>query len=88
MNLKISIGKSVTLTEARLTVLHRIYLLGYQQRIPPRWLRCFFAKTEFHRAWLIGSKGFFSEDGIKYGPARPYHHRKQLEPFVEVDIPY
>ncbi|WP_140849212.1 hypothetical protein [Paracoccus sp. FO-3] len=49
-----------------------LYLSGYSGRAMPRQVRRLIAGTEFHRAWLLGSMGFFEQDGIRYGPARPY----------------
>lgn len=53
-------------------ILHEIYLIGYSGRTLPRWMRRKIARTELHRAWLVGYLGWFTEDGIKYGPAKPY----------------
>lgn len=43
------------------------YMKGYKGKIYSRLIRRFFAKTDFHRAWLSGSMGVFSEDGICFG---------------------
>ena len=51
---------------------HRIYLCGNDGKIMPRWLRKILAGSEFHRAWMLGFKGFFVESGVRYGPANPY----------------
>ncbi|WP_290777188.1 hypothetical protein [Hoeflea sp.] len=50
----------------------RAYLAGYSGRHVPRSIRRVFAGSELHRAWLIGSMGFFEQDGVRYGPANPY----------------
>jgi len=56
----------------RRAVLHRIYLAGYSGQIIPRWLRKALAKSQLHRAWFLGFKGCFEENGIRYGLANPY----------------
>jgi len=48
-----------------------IYLLGYRQKVMPRFLRKLVAGSEIHRAWLCGYNGCFDEGGIIYGPANP-----------------
>lgn len=53
-------------------LLHRIYFWGYGGGQMPRWIRRAFARSEIHRAWLLGRDGFFVESGIQYGPAYPY----------------
>ena len=50
----------------------RAYLAGYAGRHIPRSIRRLIAGTEFHRAWLLGSMGFFEQGGGRYGPAYPY----------------
>lgn len=50
----------------------RAYLAGYTGRHIPRAIRRVFAGSALHRAWLLGSMGFFEQDGVRYGPARPY----------------
>jgi hypothetical protein len=50
----------------------RIYLMGHAGRHMPRRLRRAIARSEVHRAWLCGYKGFFEQDGLRYGPANPY----------------
>lgn len=57
-------------------LLQRVYLYGYQRRKMPRWIRQAFARSEIHRAWLLGYDGCFAEGDVKYGPAKPY---SQLE---------
>ncbi|PKQ10893.1 MAG: hypothetical protein CVT70_17165 [Alphaproteobacteria bacterium HGW-Alphaproteobacteria-1] len=52
--------------------LHHVFLAGYSGRGIPRWLRKLLAGSELHRAWLLGSKGFFEEQGRRFGPANPY----------------
>lgn len=49
-----------------------IYIQGHMGGTYPRFIRRLFAGTEMHRAWVLGSKGFFVQDGISYGPANPY----------------
>lgn len=53
-------------------LLHHVYLYGYSARPLPRWFRRAIARSEIHRAWLIGFMGFFVDGGVKYGPANPY----------------
>jgi len=43
------------------------YFVGYRQVMIPRILRKIFARSELHRAWLLGFNGCFEEVGIKYG---------------------
>ncbi len=52
---------------------HRVYLAAYGGWIMPRWQRRIIANTHFHRAWVLGFHGYFTEAGIAYGPANPYH---------------
>lgn len=52
--------------------LHRVYLAGYTGQIMPRWMRKAFPGSDLHRAWFLGFKGCFEENGIRYGPANPY----------------
>lgn len=52
--------------------LYRAYLAGHSGRVMPRQVRRILAGTELHRAWLLGSMGFFEQDEIRYGPANPY----------------
>lgn len=49
------------------------YLLGYERRILPRWIRKLFARSELHKAWLSGYHGRFEENGVCYGPNNPYN---------------
>lgn len=42
-------------------VLHEVYLNGYRGAVLPRWLRRAAAGTGFHRAWLSGHMGIYSE---------------------------
>ena len=51
---------------------HDVYLNGYHGKMMPVWVRKLFARTTLHRAWLLGRLGFFSQDGVKYGPANPF----------------
>lgn len=51
---------------------HRVYLAAYNGWIMPRWQQRILASTHFHRAWLLGFYGYFSEAGVSYGPANPY----------------
>lgn len=48
--------------------LYRAYLAGHSGRVMPRQVRRILAGTELHRAWLLGSMGFFEQDG---NPLRP-----------------
>lgn len=36
-------------------------MLGYNQWIAPRWLRKLVVGTEFHRSWLAGNIGVFTD---------------------------
>lgn len=51
---------------------HRIYLWGYAGNALPKWVRRALAGNGLHRAWFLGYSGFFEQDGIRYGLARPY----------------
>lgn len=53
-------------------VLHRVYLWGYTDQSAPRWARRLFARSDIHRAWLLGFHGVFEEAGQSYGPTNPY----------------
>jgi len=53
-------------------IVYRAYLAGHSDRVMPRQVRRLLAGTELRRAWLLGSMGFFEQDGIQYGPANPY----------------
>lgn len=53
----------------------RVYLAGYRGWKAPRILRRVIARSELHRAWLLGSMGFFVENDISFGPANPYQPR-------------
>ncbi len=46
---------------ALIPVYHRIYLAGYSAFYPARWVRKLFARTEFHRAWLTGYMGIYTD---------------------------
>lgn len=61
--------------ELMATFLQPIYLAGHGGWKMPRKLRRCIAKSEMHRAWFLGYSGFFEQDGIRYGFARPYHER-------------
>lgn len=53
-------------------IYHRVYLAALNGWIMPSRLRKLVARSELHRAWLLGHMGFFHEAGIAYGPANPY----------------
>ncbi len=53
-------------------IYHRIYLAGYSGWHMPRRVRRMIAGTEFHRAWFLGSAGYFTQNGVAYGLAKPY----------------
>lgn len=59
-------------------ILHRVYLWGYSGHAVPRWVRRTVAKSGLHRAWFLGFHGFFEQDGIQYGLARPYPFPNQV----------
>lgn len=54
------------------TLYHWIYLAGYDGWIVPRLLRRVTARSECHRAWLLGHLGYFEEGGVRFSPANPY----------------
>lgn len=54
------------------TILHWVYLAGYQRRTLPRWVRRIIARSPLHTAWLSGFHGRFEEAGVIYGPTNPY----------------
>ncbi len=54
-----------------------VYLAGYGQWLMPKTVRRVIAGSQLHRAWLLGLLGFFREDDISYGPAKPYVHNNQ-----------
>lgn len=54
------------------TLCHWVYLAGYGGWFLPRLLRKVTARSELHRAWLIGHLGFFEEGGMRFSPANPY----------------
>lgn len=60
------------LRSVRNSMLLRIYLMGYSGKTMPRIIRKALCRSEIHRAWLTGAKGFFTEGGVSYGPANPY----------------
>ncbi|MBJ2153175.1 hypothetical protein [Paracoccus sp. IB05] len=60
------------LARVRDNLLHRVWLAGYSSYRPPGWLRWLLARSDWHRAWLLGHLGFFVEAGVAYGPANPY----------------
>lgn len=53
-------------------LLQYIYMQGHIGRPCPRLIRRFFAGITLHRAWVLGSKGYFIQDGVSYGPTNPY----------------
>lgn len=53
-------------------ILHETYMFGYSGRSLPRWARRIIARSAFHRAWLLGFTGCFTQDGVAFGPANPY----------------
>ena len=50
----------------------QLYPAGYRGWIMPRRVRRWIAGTDFHRAWLLGYLGFFSEGTTRFGPANPF----------------
>ena len=59
----------------RNSLLQRVYLAGYSGTSPPRWLRRCLARSDWHRAWLLGFTGCFTEDKVAFGPAGAYPDR-------------
>lgn len=53
-------------------LLMRVFLHGHTHGDLPRWFRRAFARSDIHRAWLVGHDGCFWQDGIRFGPANPY----------------
>jgi hypothetical protein len=53
-------------------ICHRVYLAAISGWIMPARLRKVIARSELHRAWVLGHLRFFREAGIAYGPANPY----------------
>lgn len=53
-------------------IYHSFYLAGYGGWIMPRLLPRLTARSEIHRAWLLGCLGFFEESGVRFSPANPY----------------
>lgn len=49
-----------------------IYLAAYSGWMMPRFARRLIARSEAHRAWLLGHGGWFEQDGENFGPANPY----------------
>ena len=60
-------------------ILHRVYLLGYGGWNCPRAIRRMVAGTVIHRAWFLGSTRHFSQNGIRFGLARPYRNLTDTE---------
>ncbi len=54
------------------TLYHWFYLVGYGGWIMPRLLRRVTARSECHRAWLLGHLGYFEEGGVRFSSANPY----------------
>ncbi len=50
----------------------RVYVEGWGGWIMPRSIRKLIAGSQIHRAWFLGYNGYFEEDGVAYGLARPY----------------
>jgi hypothetical protein len=57
-------------------LLHEVYLLGYSGWRMPRWLRRIAAGTQWHRAWLCGFLGCFTQDDGRHGT--PVKHPQRL----------
>lgn len=53
-------------------LLMRVFLHGHTHGEMPRWFRRAFARSDIHRAWLVGHDGCFWQDGMRFGPANPY----------------
>lgn len=53
-------------------ILHQAYMLGYAGQDVPRVIRRMIGGSLIHRAWILGRGGYFEENGVSYGLARPY----------------
>lgn len=63
------------LERAKTEVLMVTYLqghTGFEMSRFMRFMRRMIARSELHRAWLLGSLGYFEEGGVSYGPCNPY----------------
>jgi hypothetical protein len=60
------------LEHAKTEVLMLSYGRGHGGYKMPRFTRRLIARSELHRAWLLGSLGYFQQDGVSYGPCNPY----------------
>lgn len=60
------------LERAKTEVFMVTYLRGHGGSEMSRFMRRLIARSELHRAWLVGSLGYFEEGGVTYGPCNPY----------------
>ena len=58
--------------KAKTEILTVTYLRGQGGFEMSRFTRRLIARSELHRAWLLGSLGYFEEAGVSYGPCNPY----------------
>tara|TARA_R100000935_G_scaffold30761_1_gene51195 strand:+ start:331 stop:612 length:282 start_codon:yes stop_codon:yes gene_type:complete len=58
--------------KAKTEILMVTYLRGHGGSEMSRFMRRLIARSELHRAWLVGSLGYFEEGGVTYGPCNPY----------------
>ena len=58
--------------KAKAEILMVSYLRGHGGSEMSRFTRRLIARSELHRAWLLGSLGYFEEGGVTYGPCNPY----------------
>jgi hypothetical protein len=58
--------------KAKAEILMVTYLRGHGGSEMSRFMRRMIARSELHRAWLVGSLGYFEEGGVTYGPCNLY----------------
>ena len=64
---------------------------GYAGQVLPVWFRRIFPRSQIHRAWLYGRDGNFWDNGVRYGPANPYHEYRaaidaELDEFMAAEL--
>ena len=60
------------LERAKTEILMLTYVKGHGGYEMSRFTRRLIARSELHRAWLLGSLGYLEESGVSYGPCNPY----------------
>ena len=58
--------------KAKTEILTVTYLRDHGGFEMSRFTRRLIARSELHRAWLLGSLGYVEEAGVSYGPCNPY----------------